>query len=135
MKRILTLLSFATIFSGAAFAQTDLSVTSITAPVSGCALTSTENVTIRIFNFGATLPAGTSFNVSYDINAGVPVTELVTLASNLTSNSAFIYTFTTQADLSLVGSYTFDASVSIAGDVSPANDAFTGYVVINTAPV
>lgn len=133
MKRILTLLTFATIFSGAVFAQTDLSVTSITAPVSGCALTSTENVTIRIFNFGATLPAGSSFNVSYDINAGVPVTELVTLASNLTSNSALIYTFTTQADLSVVGSYTFDASVSIAGDVSPANDAFNGYIVDNTA--
>jgi gliding motility-associated-like protein len=133
MKRILTLLAFATIFSSAALAQNDLSVTNITAPVSGCALTATENVTIKIFNFGATLPAATSFNVSYTINAGAPVSQVVTLASPLTSNSTLTFTFTTQANLSVPGSYTFDATVSIAGDVSPANNAFTGYIVINTA--
>jgi gliding motility-associated-like protein len=134
MKRILTLLTFATIFSSAVFAQTDLSVTSITAPVSGCALTATENVTIHIFNFGSTLPAATTFNVSYSINAAPAVVEMVTLAAPLTSNSTYTYTFTTQANLSVVGSYTFNASVSIAGDVSPANDAFNGYIVTNTAP-
>ncbi|MDQ3109184.1 MAG: hypothetical protein M3R17_04755, partial [Bacteroidota bacterium] len=133
MKRILTLLAFATIFSSAALAQNDLSVTAITAPVSGCALTATENVTIRIFNFGNTLPAGTSFNVSYTINAGGPVTELVTLAATLLSNSTFNYTFTTQANLSTPGSYTFNGTVSLAGDVNPTNDAFTGYIVVNTA--
>ncbi|HLG03644.1 MAG TPA: hypothetical protein VI731_08625, partial [Bacteroidia bacterium] len=106
MKRILTLLSFL-FLSASAMAQTDLSVTAINAPVSGCALTATENVTIRIFNFDATLPAGTMFDVSYTINAGVPVVETVTLAVPLTSNTAMNYTFTTQADLSIPGTYTF----------------------------
>ncbi len=133
MKRILTLLAFATIFSSALFAQNDLSVTSITAPVNGCALTATENVTIRVFNFGNSLPAATSFNVSYTINAGVPVTELVTLGSSLLSNSTLNYTFTTQANLSVPGTYTIDASVSLAGDVNPTNNAFIGYMVTNTA--
>jgi hypothetical protein len=116
-----------------AFAQNDLSVTSITAPQSGCTLGPAENVTIRIFNFGSTLPAGTSFNVSYTINAGAPVVELITLASNLLSNSMLNYTFTTQANLSVPGSYSFAATVSLAGDVSPANNSFTGYVVTNSA--
>jgi gliding motility-associated-like protein len=133
MKRILTLLTFV-ILSASSWAQNDISVIAITAPVSGCALTSTENVTIRIFNYGNILPAATSFNVSYTINAGGPVTELVTLGAPLLSNSTMNYTFTTQADLSVAGTYTFTATTSLAGDVNPTNDAFTGYTVTNTAP-
>lgn len=117
----------------AANAQNDLSVTAITQPVSGCALSSTEIVTIRIFNFGSTLPAATSFNVAYTINAGAPVVELVTLGASLLSNSTFTYTFITQANLSVPGAYTFNATCSLAGDVNPTNDAFTGYVVTNSA--
>jgi len=111
----------------------DVSVTAITAPNSGCALTATENVTIRMFNFGPTLTAGTSFNVSYTINAGAPVTELLTLGANVLTNSTFFYTFTTQANLSVPGSYTFDATCALPGDINPSNDAFNGYVVVNTA--
>ena len=116
-----------------ASAQNDLAVTAILSPQGGCALTATENVSIRIFNFGSTLPASTSFNASYTINASAPVVELITLAAPLTSNSTFNYTFTTQANLSVPGNYTFDATVSIAGDISPANNSFTGYVVTNSA--
>lgn len=131
MKRILTL--FAVLcFSIAGFSQ-DLSVIAITAPTSGCALTATENVTIRIFNYGPTLPAASTFNVSYTINAGGPVTELVTLAAPLLTNSTLNYTFTTQANLSVAGSYTFAATVNIAGDINPTNNAFNGYIVTNTA--
>jgi gliding motility-associated-like protein len=133
MKRALTLFAFLTLVT-TAFAQNDLSVTAITQPVSGCALTSTENVTIRIFNFGNSLPAATSFTVSYTINSGVPVTEMVTLGSNLLSNSTFNYTFVTKANLATPGSYSFDATVSLAGDINPTNDAFLGYLVTNTAP-
>lgn len=131
MKRLVTL--FAVLFlSVTAFAQ-DLSVIAITEPVSGCALTANESVTIRIFNFGPNLPAGTSFNVSYTINAGGPVTENVVLGSTLLTNSTLNYTFITPADLSIAGTYTFTATVSIAGDINPSNDAFTGYQVTNTA--
>lgn len=117
-----------------ASAQNDLSTTAITQPVSGCALTATESVTIRLFNYGNTLPAATSFNVSYTINGGGPVTELVTLGSTLVSNTALTYTFTTQANLSTPGTYTLDATVSLAGDIAPANNALTGRQVENSAP-
>ncbi|MGL5892701.1 MAG: beta strand repeat-containing protein, partial [Bacteroidia bacterium] len=131
MKQIATLF-VAVLLSVFAQAQ-DLSVINITSPVSGCALTSTENVTIRLFNFGPNLPAATTFNVSYTINAGAPVTELVTLASPLLSNSTLNYTFTSQANLSTPGTYTFDATVNIAGDINPTNNAFTGHLVTNTS--
>ena len=112
----------------------DLSTIAVTQPVSGCSLTATENVTVRLFNFGPTLPAATSFNVSYIVNGGVPVTELITLGAPLLSNSTLNYTFTTQADLSIPGAYTFDATVALAGDGNPTNDAFLDAVVTNTAP-
>lgn len=131
MKKLLTLFSIILI-SKFTFSQ-DISVTAITQPVSGCSLTSTENVTIRMFNFGPTLVAGSTFNVSYTINAGAPVTELVTLGSNVLTNSTFSYTFTTQANLSVPGTYTIDATCALAGDINPSNDAFTGYSVTNTA--
>lgn len=131
MRKIFTLFSLLLI-GKLALAQ-DLSVIAITAPVSGCALTSTENVTIRIFNYGPTLTAGSTFNVSYTINAGAPVTELVTLSSNLLTNSTLNYTFTTQANLSVAGTYTFTGTTALAGDVNPSNDTFSGYSVVNTA--
>lgn len=132
MRKIFTLLSIILI-GNLALAQ-DLSVIGFNSPVSGCALTTTENVTIRIFNYGPMLPATTTFNVSYTINAGVPVPEMVTLAAPLLTNSTLVYTFTTQADLSTPGAYTFDATVSIAGDINPGNDPFLGYVVNSISP-
>ncbi|MEO7326200.1 MAG: hypothetical protein ABIW82_15345, partial [Dokdonella sp.] len=79
----------------------DLSVVAITSPQSACTTVGIENVAIRVFNYGITLPAGTAFNASYRINAGAPVTELIVLASSLITNSNFAYTFTTQANLSV----------------------------------
>jgi hypothetical protein len=114
-------------------AQQDLSVAAIAAPQSGCALSSTENVTVRIFNYGSTLAAGSSFTIGYTINSGNPVMELITLGSTLFSNSTFNYTFTTQANLAAPGTYTLNATVSISGDINPTNNASSGYQVTNDA--
>lgn len=96
----------ATLCVGNAVAQ-DLATVAITMPQSGCTLTANESVTVSVFNYGPTLPAGSVFNASYTINAGAPVTENVVLGSNLLRNSRFIYTFSTQANLSTPGTYTF----------------------------
>ncbi|MEO8673666.1 MAG: hypothetical protein ABI411_20320 [Tahibacter sp.] len=117
-----------------AFAQNDLSTIGISAPVSACAMTSTETVTVTLFNYGSTLPAGTSFNVAYFVNAGAPVVELLTLGTALISNSRLNYTFTTQANLSVPGSYSVVAMVALAGDINPTNDALMAAPVLNSAP-
>lgn len=134
MRKIaLLLLGF--LFSGLVSAQ-DASVDAPnggpTAPLSGCALSSTEIVKVRIFNFGPGT-INTNFNISYTINAGAPVTETV-IAPNIPANSSVIYTFTTPADLSAPGTYTFDFNISgVAGDGNVSNDSYIGYSVTNTA--
>ena len=111
----------------------DLSVVSSSQPVSGCSLTS-QDVTIKIFNFGISLPAGTSFNVSYTVNAAPPVTELVTLGSNFLTNGLISYTFVTKANLSVPGNYALSFSVFIPNDLNPQNNTLSGTVITNNAP-
>ena len=106
----------------------------ITAPVSGCGLTANEVVTVSIFNFGTTLLPGATFGVSYTLNGGAPVSEVVTLTSNFTQNSSFIYSFTAPVNLVTAGVYTITATVNIAGDINAANDTYTNYQVTNNSP-
>lgn len=111
----------------------DLAVTAVTAPASGCALSLAESVTVQLFNYGPTLTAGSTFNVSYTVNAGAPLTEMVTLGSNLLANGRLVYTFTTPADLSVPGNYTIDATANLPGDINPTNNVYSGYAVTNWA--
>jgi gliding motility-associated-like protein len=134
MKKIITLLSLVLIskFSIGQDAALAPPSGSFTSPVSGCSLTNAENVTVRIFNYGPgsiTIP----FNVSYTINGGAPVTEMVP-ATVIPQNTSYNYTFTTKADLSVPGTYTFDATVSVPGDPTAGNDTYTGYVVNALSP-
>jgi len=101
-------------------------------PISGCSLSSSETISIRIFNFGNTLPVGTTFNVSYTVNAGAQVTELIVLNANFLSHSSFTYTFLTKANLSSPGTYTIDATVSIQGDINSSNNSITNYSITNS---
>lgn len=115
-------------------AATDLSVAVITAPLSGCALGPIEKVTIRLFNHGDALPAGTRFDVSYVIAGSEPVTESVTLATTLLPTSVLAHTFADLADLSVAGTFHFDASANIANDSNPMNNGLSGHLVLNSAP-
>lgn len=112
-----------------AYAQ-DIGVTAINAPASGCNLSSTESVTIKIFNYGSNVV--TPFNVSYTINGGPAVTEVIN--AMILSNSTYTYTFATTADLSAGGTFTFTAYTSLAGDINPTNDALNNYNVNASAP-
>jgi hypothetical protein len=52
----------------------------------------------------------------------------------LLTNSSLAYTFTTQANLSVPGNYTIEATVSLAGDINPSNNGSgSGYSVTNSA--
>jgi hypothetical protein len=119
-------------FAGIVRAQ-DLAVIAMPAPVDGCALGSSEPVTLRLFNHGTNLPAGTAFNVAYTVNAGAPISDMVVLGSTLPGHSTFTYTFTTPLDVSVPGTYTLDATVALAGDINPSNDTFAGHLVTNSA--
>jgi gliding motility-associated-like protein len=106
----------------------------IMAPTTGCALTSTEAVTVRIFNSGPgtiMAPFDVSFNITGPVNSSATETVLV---GSIPMNSTFTYTFTATADLSTTGTYTMDATVTVAGDPNASNDTYTGYSITNNSP-
>lgn len=134
MKRIITVIFFTLLFACTSFIQAqDLGIESIQAPVSACSLSSTENVTVVIKNYDA-IPYSGNVSVSYKINAGMPVTEIVTIAV-LASGNTMNYTFNPgTANLSLPGSYSFTSYTSLSGDINKTNDTLNGYVVTCYAP-
>ena len=102
----------------------DIGVTSIADPNSGSGLSATETVKVSIENFGGATQ--TDFEVSYTLDGGTPVTE--TVAGPLEGPGSIEYTFTTTADLSVLGSYAFTAYTSLPGDSDETNDSSTKLV-------
>ncbi len=107
----------------------DLKLDTILAPASSgrlftsTALTASQPVTIRIKNLDDAA-SNADIIVSYSINGGTPVTETIT-APAIAGGATYEYTFTATADLSAVGSYTFDAAIAKAGDPVAANDSLS----------
>ncbi|MGZ4116720.1 MAG: T9SS type B sorting domain-containing protein [Bacteroidia bacterium] len=134
MRKLFTLVSLILIGNLALAAGDDVSVIAITAPVSGCSLTSTETVTVNVKNIGTTDLSGVPFNLSYTINAGAPVTDASVSFPFFAPNTTVSYSFIVPADLSVPGSYTFTSYSTLATDVNTTNDATIGYVVTCTAP-
>ncbi|MBK9192174.1 MAG: gliding motility-associated C-terminal domain-containing protein [Crocinitomicaceae bacterium] len=136
MKKWFTTLCLISTFQ-ISFGQDDAAMAAplgtIMAPATGCALTNSEAVTIRIFNSGPgtiNAPFDVSFNITGPINSSATETVLV---GSIPMNSTLTYTFTATADLSTAGVYTMDATVTVAGDPNATNDTYTGYSITNNA--
>jgi len=99
--------------------ENDLSVSSITQPVSAPGLTNAEYLTALVKNEGPTMLTG--FNMSYTVNGGTPVTENVG-GFVLNPNQTAAYTFTTPANLSVAGPYTLTVYANNASDPNHGND-------------
>ena len=109
----------------------DIGVTYISSPASGTLLSNSEQVTVVITNFGGATQS--DFEVTFVLNDGEPVTEVV--AGPLEGNSTMEYTFTQTVDLSIPGTYTLTVNTSLPGDDVPSNDGVEFEVVnSNCAP-
>ena len=109
----------------------DLGVSSIVSPTSGTLLSNTEQVIVIITNFGGATQS--DFEVTFELNDGTQVTEVV--AGPLEGNSTMEYTFTQTVDLSIPGTYTLTVSTSLPGDDVPSNDSSSTEIVnSNCAP-
>jgi hypothetical protein len=97
----------------------DIGVSQVIAPQTGDGLTSTENVTIAITNYGGL--AQSNFPVSYTLDSNPTITE--TVAGPLGVGESIEFTFTQTADFSALGDYELTASTSLAGDADPTNDS------------
>jgi hypothetical protein len=119
------------------FAQgPDIAFTSspLNLPSSGCMLSSNEMVRVILANRGET--TSTSFTVSYQVNNGAVVTETVNLNSFITFNkdATWTHTFTTRADLSVPGEYSFNIWVSHLDDLNKSNDTIKN-IIRNSFPL
>lgn len=101
-------------------ADNDMGIVNIVTPEDG-ALSSTETVTVTVRNFGTV--AQSNVSVSFTIDGGTPVTEVI--AGTIPPSTNVDYTFTATANLSIQGqTYTICASTGLAGDEIPDNDEF-----------
>lgn len=106
----------------------DIGVLNAALPVNGIVLSSTEHVQLNIMNYG--LVAQSNFNVSYSINGGATVTELVT--ASIAPGATYTYTFTQAEDFSVAATYTISATTALAGDENTSNDAFSNEFFLMT---
>ncbi|PCH97287.1 MAG: hypothetical protein COB85_02855 [Bacteroidetes bacterium] len=105
----------------------DVGVIAIVAPIECGILSVTENITVSIRNYG--LNAQDTIPVVYRMNGG-PI-NVDTMFTSLPAGGIASFTFTSTEDLSLTGSYTFDAWTAMPTDEDPDNDSLFGYVSNN----
>ncbi len=99
----------------------DGGISAILSPNNGCSLTSTNLVTVKIVNNSFTPMS--NFNVSYSINGGSPITEVIN--GTLPALADSIYTFATTVDLSAPGSYILTSTITLVGDSNSTNNFLT----------
>ncbi|MFH1321854.1 MAG: CARDB domain-containing protein [Bacteroidota bacterium] len=109
----------------------DVGVIAIDAPNSGCGLSATESVTVRVKNFGSS--AQSNIPVSYSVNGGPPVNE--TIVPVINPGDTLSYTFTATSDFSALATYIIDSWTSLVGDSDNSNDSTTNYQVIHGTPI
>jgi hypothetical protein len=90
--------------------------------VLGIDLTSSEDITVRIKNYGS--DPLQPFTLSYAVDNGAVVSESVSDTA-IPSNGEYVYTFNQKVDLSASGSHSVKAWVTQAGDNININDTLT----------
>ena len=107
-------------FQIAANYANDIGVVSVDSPVSGL-LSDSESVTVSIFNYGE--ESVSNFDVSYQLDSGAIITE--TYTGTVASIETVQHTFSTSADLSIVGTtYDICAYTTLEGDEDSSNNNF-----------
>lgn len=108
----------------------DLGVIELISPVSSCQLSTNEQVTVGVFNYGT--DTINNFLVSCDINNGSTIL-LDTVYTSLAPLDTFMYTFNSTADFSAVGFYDITSFTILVNDSSSLNDSTS--VGIQNLPV
>jgi hypothetical protein len=120
----------------------DLKIDSIISPSSSgrvftsSALSASVPVTIRIKNLDD-LVSGGNINVSYSINGGAPVSELIgSPAADIPAGGFIDHVFATNANLSAVGTYSIQVIATKASDPVIVNNNMTKvYKQLNNLPI
>ncbi len=107
----------------------DYTVDSLIGPLSGRMYTSSQlgssPISVELKNLG-TIPPGSSYTLSYQVNGGGIVTE--TSSAVVAPNGVYHYTFSTSYDFSAPGTYQLQAWITYPGDPQPGNDTISATV-------
>jgi len=105
--------------------EKDLGVTQLLTPVSGCKLSNNNTVKVRIFNFGK--EPQSNFNVSYQINNGIPVVQ--NIGNQVIQPGASLdFTFSTPANFSNTGTYAIKVATQLSNDQNAGNDQYVSSI-------
>jgi gliding motility-associated-like protein len=129
--RIFVLLTVVNLLSCNVFSQ-DVWLQNFFSPSSGCSLSNGELVNVLINNNSGSVMAANTINVSYSVDGGSSVNQL--LSANLLPGASWSFNFSTNADLSVCGAHTMKVWVTRAGDANQLNDTLL-WVVQNDCPV
>lgn len=109
----------------------DVGVTSIDAPSTGLELSSSEDVTVTIENFGG--EPQTNIPVSFQLENNRTVNEVFTGTIAVGENE--VYTFSQKVNLSVFGRYKVFAETNLEGDGNTTNDGSVGSIAnLNCIP-
>lgn len=106
--------------------QTDAGVVEILSPGNACSFTNSEELTVKIQNFG-TEPVS-NFDVAYQLNEESIVTE--TISQTIAAGEAITYTFTALLDLTQQTENTIDVFINLNNDQNSSNDGILGFPFI-----
>ncbi|MBN1157964.1 MAG: T9SS type A sorting domain-containing protein [Bacteroidales bacterium] len=113
----------------------DLSPAAFSGPLSGCQWEGAEPVILQLWNTGTdTIPAGQDIDVTYILDEGPVVEELLTLDSELLPEHYVEHVFTGEVDVSQEGDYGFVATAKMTGDIRTFNDTLRLTVFRYSAP-
>ena len=99
----------------------DAGVVGLIAPVDGIELSTTETVTVEVYNYG--LEAISNVPVSFSVNGTLVATE--TILDTIQPYDTLAYTFTATADLSAIQVHDIEACTSHPSDIYSFNDCMT----------
>jgi len=103
----------------------DIGPTALIAPQNSSDLTSSENITIQVTNFG--LDTQSVFQVGYLFQNQAPVTEAINRV--MLPGETYEHTFASTVDMSMTGSYDFELFTNLAGDENIPNDTLSRTVI------
>ncbi len=105
--------------------SSDVGVIALLSPTSGSGLTTTQPITMIIYNFGGSPQS--DIPVFYTLNGGAAITEVFN--GTLASQESVEYTFSVTADLFELGNYDFQLGTTLSGDENTDNDTISSTVV------
>ncbi|MBI1184119.1 PKD domain-containing protein [bacterium] len=107
----------------------DIGVSALLAPSTGCALSNSENIKIRVKNEGSKdIPSGQLIPVGYSIDGKKSVTDTFYLSSNLKSGATIDFSFATKGNFSTYKNYQLKTWTNLSNDSTRKNDTLTSSI-------